>query len=330
MKQQKIKIGILGYGNIGRGVEIALRNSEDMELVGIFTRRDPLIIKSVYCKNIYSVNELEKWQDKIDVLILCGGSATDLPIQGPKYIKMFNTVDSFDTHSNIPKYYAEMNEKALANEKVGIISIGWDPGLFSLNRLLDNAFLSNGKTYTFWGEGVSQGHSDAIRRIEGVVDAVQFTIPVVESVEKVRSGTNPDLTTREKHTRECYVAVKDGYDKGIIEKEIKEMPSYFAEYDTFVHFVSLEEVKEKRGAMPHGGFVIHSAKTGINNEHKQLMEFSLNLDSNPEFTASIMVAFARAAYRLALKKDYGAKTIFDIPLKLLVAKSEEEVIKELL
>jgi len=325
-----IRIGILGYGNLGKGVERAIKQNPDMELIAIFTRREPKSIKTNTGAKVITINEIENWKDKIDVMILCGGSATDLPVQGPKYAEMFNIVDSYDTHAKIPKYYQEVNKKALKGNKVAIISIGWDPGLFSLNRLLSEAILPNGNTYTFWGSGVSQGHSDAIRRIDGVKNAVQYTIPIEEAVEVVRAGDNPNLTTREKHLRECYVVLEEGADKDKIEEQIKTMPNYFADYNTIVHFISEEELKLNHSGMPHGGFVIRSGKTGLKEETNQIIEYSLKLESNPEFTASVLLAYARAANELHKNGEKGAKTIFDIPPRLLTTKKYEDLLKELL
>ena len=325
-----IRIGILGYGNLGKGVELAIKQNPDMELIAIFTRREPKRIKTSTGAKVITINEIENWKDKIDVMILCGGSATDLPVQGPKYAEMFNIVDSYDTHAKMPKYYQDVNEKALKGNKVAIISIGWDPGLFSLNRLLSEAILPNGNTYTFWGSGVSQGHSDAIRRIDGVKNAVQYTIPIEEAVEVVRAGDNPNLTTREKHLRECYVVLEEGVDKDKIEEQIKTMPNYFADYNTIVHFISEEELKLNHSGMPHGGFVIRSGKTGLKEETNQIIEYSLKLESNPEFTASVLLAYARAANELHKNGEKGAKTIFDIPPRLLTTKKYEDLLKELL
>ena len=326
-----IKIGILGYGNIGRGVETALRDNPDMELAAVFTRRDPSQVK-ILSENVpvISVSEIEAWKDKIDVLLLCGGSATDLPQQTPFYAKMFNVVDTFDTHARVPAHFAAVDRSAKENGKIAIISVGWDPGLFSLNRLFGESVLENGSSYTFWGKGVSQGHSDAIRRIEGVVDARQYTVPIESALERVRAGENPKLSTREKHLRECYVVVQDGVDKARIEREIKTMPNYFADYDTSVHFVSLETLKKEHGGIPHGGFVLRSGATGERGENKHLIEFLLKLDSNPEFTASVLVAYARAAYRLAKKGESGAFSVFDIAPALLSPKSADELRREIL
>ena len=326
-----IKIGIYGYGNLGRGVECAIRQNYDMELVGIFSRRAPANVKTVFADSkVYSANDIENFKDKIDVMILCGGSATDLPIQSPSLAKMFNIVDSFDTHARIPEHFASVDASAMEGKRTAIISAGWDPGLFSLNRMLGTAILPDGCDYTFWGKGVSQGHSDAIRRIEGVIDARQYTIPVDEALARVRSGENPSLSTREKHTRLCYVVADDSADKLRIEEEIKTMPNYFADYDTTVIFISKEELMRDHSGIPHGGVVIRSGKTGANGENTHIMEFSLKLDSNPEFTSSVLVACARAAYKLSNKSDFGAKTIFDIPPAALSPLSPEELRKRLL
>ena len=326
-----IRIGILGYGNLGRGVECAIRQNPDMELVAVFSRRDPDKV-SIFTETakVCHVSELANWKDKIDVVILCGGSATDLPVQTPETVKMFNVVDSFDTHVKIPEHFAAVDKAAKEGGKVGIISVGWDPGMFSLIRMISGSVLPEGKDYTFWGKGVSQGHSDAIRRIEGVVDAKQYTIPVESALERVRGGENPELTTREKHIRECFVVAEDGADKCRIESEIKNMPNYFADYDTTVHFITKEELVRDHGGIPHGGFVIRSGKTGLNKENSHIIEYSLKLDSNPEFTSSVIVAYARAAYRLAKEGCVGAKTVFDISPALLSMKSGEELRKELL
>ena len=321
-----IRIGILGYGNLGKGTEIAIKQISDMELVAVFTRRNPEDLKTVTNVPVINIAQIEEWKDKIDVMILCGGSATDLPEQGPKYAEMFNTIDSYDTHAKIPEYYSSVNEQAKKGKKVSIISVGWDPGLFSLNRLYAEAILPNGNTYTFWGKGVSQGHSDAIRRIEGVKNAVQYTIPIEEAVEVVRAGDNPEFTTREKHLRECFVVLEQGADSKKIEEEIKIMPNYFADYDTIVHFITEEELKANHSGMPHGGFVIRSGNTGINKETKQIIEYSLKLESNPEFTASVLIAYARAAYRLHEKGETGARTVLDIPPAMLSTKSNEELL----
>lgn len=326
-----IKIGILGYGNLGRGIECAIKQNDDMELAAVFTRRDPSTVKIMTeGVPVYSVNEAEKLRDKIDVMILCGGSATDLPNQTPEYVKYFNVVDSFDTHAKIPEHFTAVDKEAKNSGKVGIISVGWDPGMFSLNRLYANAILSNGKDYTFWGKGVSQGHSDAIRRIDGVKNAKQYTVPVEDALTSVRNGENPSLTTRQKHTRECYVVAEDGADKTRIENEIKTMPNYFADYDTTVHFITEEELKVEHSGIPHGGFVIRCGKTGWNNENSHIIEYSLKLDSNPEFTSSVLVAYARAAYRLSKEGCSGCKTVFDIAPAYLSRMSGEELRKNLL
>ena len=326
-----IRIGILGYGNLGRGVECAIRQNPDMELAAVFTRRNPedvtILTKSAA---VCSVADAADWKDKIDVMILCGGSATDLPVQTPEFVQYFNVIDSFDTHAKIPEHFTAVDEAAKKSGKVGIISCGWDPGMFSLNRLYANAVLPQGKDYTFWGKGVSQGHSDAIRRIEGVADARQYTIPVDEALASVRAGENPELTTRQKHTRECFVVAQEGADKARIEEEIKTMPNYFDEYDTTVHFISEEEMKRDHSGIPHGGFVIRSGKTGWNEEFGNVIEYSLKLDSNPAFTSSILVAFARAAYRLAEEGQSGCRTVFDIAPAYLSAKSGEELRRTML
>lgn len=326
---RKIKVAICGYGNLGRGVEKALANpaNRDMELVAIFTRRNPLSITPVSDVKVVSIDDIENYKGKIDVVILCGGSAKDLPEQGPEIASMFNTVDSFDTHAKIPEYLEEMDNVAYCADTVSIISVGWDPGMFSIARMYSEAILPTGSTYTFWGKGVSQGHSDAIRKINGVKDAKQYTIPIQSAIEDVRAGKNPELTTREKHLRDCYVVAEEGADLDRIEKEIKEMPNYFADYDTTVHFISEEELQKNHSAMPHGGFVIRSGNTGNN---KQIVEYSLKLESNPEFTGSILVAYARAAVRLAKNGEYGAITPFHVKPILLSPEYEEEVIKRLL
>ncbi len=327
----KIRVGIAGYGNLGKGVEMAIAQNPDMELVGVFTRRQPQDVKTIRPETkAYHIDDAAKMTNDIDVMILCGGSATDLPKQGPEFVKLFHTIDSFDTHAKIPEYFEHMDQTAKAAGKVGIISVGWDPGLFSLNRMYAGAVLPNGKDYTFWGKGISQGHSDAIRRIEGVQDAKQYTIPIEKAVEEVRSGSNPELTTREKHLRECFVVAKPGADTAKIEQEIKTMPNYFSDYDTVVHFISQEELNEKHSGMPHGGFVIRSGKTGANQETKQIIEYNLKLESNPEFTGSVLVAYARAAYRMSQEGVTGAKTVLDVPPAYLSAKSGAELRKELL
>ena len=326
-----IKIGILGYGNLGRGVECAVKQNDDMELVAVFTRRNPEDVKILTeTATVCNVADVEDWKDKIDVMIICGGSATDLPKQTPVYAKMFNVIDSFDTHARIPEHFANVDAAAKEGGHVGIISVGWDPGMFSLNRLYANAILTNGKDYTFWGKGVSQGHSDAIRRIDGVKDGKQYTIPVEAALEAVRNGENPELTTRQKHTRECFVVLEEGADAAKVEEEIKTMPNYFSDYDTTVHFISEEELKANHSGIPHGGFVLRSGKTGWDGENKHLIEYSLKLDSNPEFTSSVLIAYARAAYRLASEGQSGCKTVFDIAPAYLSAKSGEELRKHML
>ena len=327
---KKIRIGIMGYGNLGKGVELAIKDNPDMELIAIFTRRDPSKIKTVTNVKVYSSEDVTDFKGKIDVMILCGGSATDLPIQTPKYAKLFNVVDSFDNHSMIWEHYNNVSASALDGGKLALISCGWDPGIFSLNRLMAESFLPMGNTYTFWGTGVSQGHSDAIRRIEGVKNAIQYTVPVKEAIDKVRSGENPTLSTRDKHIRECYVVLEDGADPKIVEEKIKTMPAYFADNDTNVHFISEEELKKEHSKMPHGGFVIRSGKTGLENETNQIIEYSLNLDSNPQFTSSVLLAYARAIYKLAEAGEVGCKTVFDIPPVLLIDKSRDELIKHML
>ena len=323
-----IKVGICGYGNLGKGVEKEITKSEDMELVAVFTRRNPENLQIKSNVPVVNVNEIEDWKDKVDVMIMCGGSATDLPVQVVETAKLFNTVDSFDTHAKIPEYYDAVNESASKANKTSVISGGWDPGMFSIMRTYADAILSNGTTYTLWGKGVSQGHSDAIRRIEGVKNGVQYTIPIEEAMERVRNGENPELTTAEKHLRECFVVAEDGADLEKIEEQIKTMPNYFDEYHTEVHFISEEELKANHSKMPHGGFVIHSGETGDNN--KQIIEYSLKLDSNPEFTASVLIALARATYRLNCSGQFGAKTVLDIPPAMLSRKSGEELRKQLL
>ena len=321
-----IKIGILGYGNLGRGVECAIKNNPDTELAAVFTRREPKQVSILTgTASVCHVSEAADWKDRIDVMILCGGSATDLPMQTPEYAKLFNVVDSFDTHAKIPEHFEAVDAAAKEAGKVGIISVGWDPGMFSLNRMYASAILPNGKDYTFWGRGVSQGHSDAIRRIEGVKDAKQYTIPVEAAIEAVREGKNPELTTREKHTRECFVVLEEGADAAKVEQEIKTMPNYFVDYDTTVHFISMEELKRDHSGIPHGGFVLRSGRTGWEEENSHLIEYRLKLDSNPEFTASVIVAYARAAYRLHREGQTGAKTVFDIPPAYLSAMSGEEL-----
>ena len=322
----KTKIGILGYGNLGRGTEIAVAQADDMELAAVFTRRDPKTVK-ILTENVpvVSVDEIENWKDKIDVLVLCGASATDLPVQTPKYAAMFNVIDSFDTHARIPEHFANVDKAAKESGHIGMISVGWDPGLFSLNRVYANAILPDGEDYTFWGKGVSQGHSDAVRRIEGVKNAKQYTIPVDEALEAVRSGKNPTLTTRDKHLRECFVVLKEGADAAKVEKEIKEMPNYFADYNTVVHFIDEDEFNKNHSGMAHGGFVFRCGKTGVNKESTHIIEYRLKLDSNPEFTTSVIIAYARAVKRLYDEGQTGCKTVLDIPPAYLCAQSDDEL-----
>ena len=326
-----IKVGIVGYGNIGRGVEAAITQSPDMELVAVFTRRAPetLTIETATAK-VEHMDALLNYKGIIDVMILCGGSATDLPVQGPELAANFNTIDSFDTHARIPEYFESVNEKALEAGTTSIISVGWDPGLFSMIRMMSGAILPVGEDYTFWGKGVSQGHSDALRRVEGVKNAIQYTIPMDEAVESVRRGDNPKLTTRQKHLRECFVVAEEGADLAAIENIIKTMPNYFADYDTIVNFVSEEELKANHSKMPHGGFVFRTGVTGLEEENKQIIEFSLKLDSNPQFTANVLVAYARAAVRMNKEGMKGAKSVFDVPLSYLSAKSNLELMRDLL
>ncbi len=326
-----IKIGILGYGNLGRGIECAVRHNPDMELAAVFTRRDPESVH-ILTENVpvYRARQAAEKKDEIDVLILCGGSATDLPWQTPEYARYFNVVDSFDTHAKIPEHFEAVDRAAAESGHVGLISAGWDPGMFSLNRLYAGAVLPGGRDYTFWGRGVSQGHSDAIRRIEGVKDARQYTIPVEAALEAVRSGGNPELTTRQKHTRECFVVAEEGADLARIEKEIVTMPNYFSDYDTAVHFISEEELLRDHGGIPHGGFVIRTGKTGWNDENSHVIEYSLKLDSNPEFTASVIAAYARAVYRLHQEGQKGCRTVFDIAPAYLCPESGEQLRKHLL
>ncbi len=307
-----MKLAIYGYGNLGKGVECSVCQNPDTELIGVFTRRDPGSVKTLTGVPVYSSADILKFSDKIDVLIICGGSATDLPAMTPELAKSFNVVDSFDTHARIPEHFENVDKAAKANGHTALISAGWDPGLFSLNRLYASAVLPEGKDYTFWGRGVSQGHSDAIRRIPGVADARQYTVPVEEAVEKVRNGLMPELSTGDKHIRECYVVAEEGADKAAIENAIKTMPNYFADYTTTVEFITAEEMKEKHSALPHGGSVIRSGKSGIDRQHTNTIEYSLKLDSNPEFTAGALVAFARAIYRMNKRNDFGCKTVFDI------------------
>ena len=323
-----IKLGILGYGNLGRGVENAMKFNKDMELCAIFTRRNPETVKVNSNTPVVSVNDIEQWKDKLDVLIICGGSATDLPVQTPKYAEMFNVIDSFDTHARIPEHFANVDKAAKKSNKVAIISLGWDPGMFSLNRLFGNVLLPNGKDYTFWGKGISQGHSDAIRRIKGVKNAKQYTIPVEEALKSVRNGENPELTTRQKHTRECFVVLEEGADPKQVEHEIVTMPNYFSDYDTTVHFITEEELVKNHSGIPHGGFVIRTGETSVGTKH--VIEYSLKLDSNPEFTSSVLVAYARACYKLNKEGQSGCKTIFDIAPAYLINKTNEELISTML
>ena len=325
-----IRIGIMGYGNLGRGVEYAVKGCPDMELAGVFTRRAPESLQTVSGAPVYAAEAALSMQDQIDVMILCGGSATDLPEQAPYYARYFNVVDSFDTHAKIPEHFADTDAAAKEGGKVALISAGWDPGMFSLNRLYAGAILPHGQSYTFWGKGVSQGHSDAIRRIPGVVDARQYTIPVPEALEAVRSGSCPELTTRQKHTRDCYVVAAEGADKEAIRQAIVTMPNYFADYDTTVHFISMEEMRRDHSGIPHGGFVIHTGRTGKDGEHGHVIEYRLQLDSNPEFTSSVLVACARAVYRMEKEGQTGCKTLFDVPPAYLSPKSGEELRAEML
>ncbi len=327
----KTRIGIYGYGNLGRGVESAIRQNDDLELVAVFTRRDPATMTIATAGvPVVAATEAPLYADKIDVMILCGGSATDLPVQTPELAQYFHVVDSFDNHSKIPEHFSRVDEAARGAGKVALISVGWDPGMFSLNRLFGTAILPDGKDYTFWGKGVSQGHSDAIRRVEGVADGKQYTIPVEAALEAVRSGAEPELSTREKHIRECFVVPKEGADLARIEHEIKTMPAYFADYETTVHFITAEELKRDHSGIPHGGFVIRTGKTGLSGEHRHVIEYSLKLDSNPEFTSSVLVAYARAAARMGCEGMSGCKTVFDVPPAYLSAKSAEELRRTLL
>ncbi|MDI9495340.1 MAG: diaminopimelate dehydrogenase [Bacillota bacterium] len=328
---EKIRIGIAGYGNIARGVETAIKTSPDTELVAVFTRRKPedLMINSPGVK-VVNFSQVEEYKDTVDVMILCTGSAKDLPVHGVEFAKLFNTVDSYDNHAQIPQYLRRVNESALSSGKVSIISIGWDPGLFSIMRMISEAVLPEGSSYTFWGRGVSQGHSDAIRRVKGVKYGIQYTIPLEKAVEAVRRGETPNLSARDKHMRECYVVCEEGADKSKIESDIKNMPDYFAPYDTKVNFISEEEFKENHSKMPHGGLVIRNGTTGEEKQNKHIMEFSLKLDSNPEFTGSVLLAYARAAYKMNLEGMMGAKTIFDVPLFYLSPRYREDLVKELL
>ena len=326
----KIRIGIVGYGNIGRGVEQAIKRNEDMELAAVFTRRDPASVKvATEGAKVVHMDDMLSMKGDVDVMVLCGGSATDLPVMGPEIAANFNTIDSFDTHAKIPEYFANVDKAAKEGNNISIISVGWDPGMFSLNRLYAESILVQGSTYKFWGKGVSQGHSDAIRRIPGVKNAIQYTVPVDEAVDQVRSGSEPKLTTRDKHTRECYVVAQEGANKAEIENAIKTMPNYFDEYNTTVHFISEEELKRDHSKMPHGGFVIRTGETGEEG-NKHVIEYSLKLDSNPEFTASVLIAYARAAYRLNQKGENGARSVFDIAPALLSMKTPEQLRKEIL
>lgn len=328
---QKIRIGILGYGNLGKSVEVGTGQNKDMELIGVFTRRNADTVSALKENTkVYHIDKAKEMTDIIDVMILCGGSKSDLPSQGPEFAALFNTVDAYDTHAKIPEYYDAVNKAGLKSKKTCVIASGWDPGLFSLNRLYAEAVLPEGKNYTFWGKGVSQGHSDAIRRVEGVLDAKQYTIPVEEALERVRNGEMPEFSTRQKHLRECFVVAEDGADLSRIEKDIKTMPDYFSDYNTIVHFISKEELDRNHNKISHGGFVIQSGKTGLNYENTSIIEYSLRLDSNPEFTASVLLACARAAYRLNKEADFGAKTVFDIPPAYLSIKSNEELRRTLL
>ena len=326
----KIRIGFVGYGNIGRGVEQAIKRNEDMELAAVFTRRDPASVKvATEGVKVVHMDDMLSMKGDVDVMVLCGGSATDLPVIGPEIAANFNTIDSFDTHAKIPEYFANVDKAAKEGNNISIISVGWDPGMFSLNRLYAESILVQGSTYTFWGKGVSQGHSDAIRRIPGVKNAIQYTVPVDEAVDQVRSGSEPKLTTRDKHTRECYVVAQEGANKAEIENAIKTMPNYFDEYNTTVHFIAEEELKRDHSKMPHGGFVIRTGETGEEG-NKHVIEYSLKLDSNPEFTASVLIAYARAAYRLNQKGENGARSVFDIAPALLSMKTPEQLRKEIL
>ena len=326
----KIRIGIVGYGNIGRGVEQAIKRNEDMELAAVFTRRDPASVKvATEGAKVMHMDDMLSMKGDVDVMVLCGGSATDLPVMGPEIAANFNTIDSFDTHAKIPEYFANVDKAAKEGNNIGIISVGWDPGMFSLNRLYAESILVQGSTYTFWGKGVSQGHSDAIRRIPGVKNAIQYTVPVDEAVDQVRSGSEPKLTTRDKHPRECYVVAQEGANKAEIENAIKTMPNYFDEYNTTVHFISEEELKRDHSKMPHGGFVIRTGETGEEG-NKHVIEYSLKLDSNPEFTSSVLIAYARAAYRLNQKGENGVRSVFDIAPALLSMKTPEQLRKEIL
>ncbi|MBR4973699.1 MAG: diaminopimelate dehydrogenase [Clostridia bacterium] len=326
----KIKIAIAGYGNLGRGVECAIKQNPDTELYGVFTRRAPETVKTLTGAAVYHIDDILNHKENIDALIICGGSATDLPTQTPYLAEHFNVVDSFDTHAKIPEHFSNVDKTAKKGKKIAMISVGWDPGMFSLNRLYAEAILPNGNDYTFWGKGVSQGHSDAIRRIDGVIDARQYTIPVEAAIESVRKGENPTLSTRQKHTRECFVVAEEGADLKRIETEIKTMPNYFADYDTTVHFITMEEMKQNHSGIPHGGMVLRSGKTGLNNENTHIIEYSLRLDSNPEFTSSVLLAYARAAYRMNKEGLSGCKTVFDVAPCYLSPASNEDLRKRLL
>ncbi len=326
----KIRVAIMGYGNLGKGIECAIRQNEDMELVAVFTRRAPETVKTLTNVPVYAADKAPEMKDDIDVLMLCGGSATDLPKQTAEYAKYFNVIDSFDTHAKIPEHFEQVNAAAAESGKIAMISVGWDPGMFSLNRLYANAILRDGSDYTFWGKGVSQGHSDAIRRIAGVKNAKQYTIPVESALEAVRNCENPVLTTRQKHTRECFVVAEEGADLARIEQEIKTMPNYFADYDTTVHFISEEELQRDHAGIPHGGFVLRTGKTGLQGEHNHVIEYSLKLDSNPEFTACVLTAYARAAFRMNQEGQKGCKTVFDVAPAYLSPMSPEEMRSKLL
>ena len=325
-----MKIAIYGYGNLGKGVECAVNAAPDAELFGVFTRRAPNTVKTVSGAKVYHVDDILKYETEIDVVIICGGSATDLPTMTPSLAEHFNVIDSFDTHARIPEHFDNVDNVAKTTNHTALISGGWDPGMFSINRLYASSILPNGKDYTFWGKGVSQGHSDAIRRIDGVKDARQYTVPLSAALDAVRSGANPELTTREKHLRECFVVAEEGADKAKIENDIKTMPNYFADYDTIVHFISEEELQRDHATLPHGGFVIRTGTTGVNHENKHIIEYSLKLDSNPEFTASVLVAYARAVNKLYNRGDYGCKTVFDIAPADLSPLSAEEIRKTML
>ncbi|AGA67712.1 diaminopimelate dehydrogenase [Desulfitobacterium dichloroeliminans LMG P-21439] len=327
----KIRIGIVGYGNLGKSVELGIRQNEDMELVGIFTRRNPSTIETVTrAVAVYTMDEAKKMTEQIDVMVLCGGSMSDLPFQGPEFASLFNTVDGYDNHAQIPDYFSAMNENALEAQKICIIAGGWDPGMFSINRLYAEAILPEGNTYTFWGKGVSQGHSDAIRRIKGVMKGKQYTIPIENAIEAVRRGDRPELSTREKHHRVCFVVAEEGTDKEQIEHEIKTMPNYFADYDTEIHFITEEELEKNHPGLPHGGLIIRHGRTGLHEEHNHVIEYQLALDSNPDFTANVLVAFARAAHRLNQEGVAGAKTVVDIAPAYLSSKSAEELRKSII